>query len=189
MTKSLPFNLRVEKPYTNGNTPILISGCLLGLSCRYDGRDSRCKDILGIASSVTIIPFCPEQLGGLPTPRPPAKILGGDGLDVLWGKASVINSNGENVTGAFIKGAEESLMLARLTGAWIALLKDRSPSCGLFTAYCDKTDELGQGVTAALFKTTGIRILEIRKGENFPAPELMALLEGVYGRLPTHIFK
>jgi uncharacterized protein YbbK (DUF523 family) len=166
------------------NYPVLISGCLLGIPCRYDGRGSGCSGIIRIASSINFIPFCPEQLGGLPTPRPPANIVGGDGRDVLSGDAKVINSHGEDVTDAFSRGANESLKLARLMGAEIALLKDKSPSCGLFTPYCDMLNERGIGVTAALFNSSGIRTLEIGRSDDFPSQQFIALIEELYGRSP-----
>lgn len=164
--------------------PVLISGCLLGISCRYDGGESGCYGIINMASSINIIPFCPEQLGGLSTPRPPARIVGGDGRDLLSGKAKVLNSIGQDVSEAFRTGAEESLKLARLAKAKIAVLKDRSPSCGLTTPYCDIAEESGMGVTAALFNSSGIRTIEIHEGDDFPTPEFIALFEEVYGIIP-----
>jgi len=97
-----------------------------------------------------LIPVCPEQLGGLPTPRPPAEILGGDGADVLSGTARVINLRGEEVTEAFMRGAEEVLRLARLLGVRRAFLKAKSPSCGLEPL----------GVTAALLLREGLELHE-----------------------------
>ena len=163
------------------NFPVLISACLLDISCRYDGRGSGSPGIISMVSSMNIIPFCPEQLGGLSTPRPPARIVGGDGGDLFTGKARVINSMGEDVSEAFRKGAEESLRLARLTKAMIVLLKDRSPSCGLSTPYCDSPGESGIGVTAALLNSSGIRTMEIHKGDAFPTTEFITLFEELYG--------
>ena len=185
MTKRLPSNLQVKESIPYKSFPILISGCLVGICCRYDGGESSSPEVIDITSSASIIPFCPEQLGGLPTPRPPANIVGGDGKDVLSGKARVINSMEEDVTEAYRKGAEESLRLARLTGAGIALLKDRSPSCGIITPYCDKSGESGMGVTAALLSASGIQLLEINKVDEFPASEFNRLLERVYGKSST----
>lgn len=167
------------------NFPVLISACLLDISCRYDGRGSGSPGIISMASSINIIPFCPEQLGGLSTPRPPARIVGGDGGDLFTGKARVINSMGEDVTDAFRRGAEESLRLARLTKAKIALLKDISPSCGLSTPYCDSPGGLGVGVTATLLNSSGIRTMEIHKGDGFPTQEFIALFEELYGISPV----
>jgi uncharacterized protein YbbK (DUF523 family) len=111
------------------------------------------------------IPICPEQLGGLPTPRAPSNIVKGDGKGVLAGHARVINTLGEDVTEAFIKGAQESLKLARLTGAKKAILKNKSPSCGLNTPYCETDTGYGLGVTAALLLSAGIKIIEINPEE------------------------
>lgn len=181
----LGYNERYHMPQ---NCPILISGCLLGISCRYDGRGSDCPGIIRMASSVNFIPFCPEQLGGLPTPRPPANIVGGDGRDVLLGNARVMNAQGEDVTDAFRQGANESLNLAHLMGAEIVLLKDKSPSCGLFTPYCEMLDKKGMGVTAALFHSSGIRMLEVDRSDDFPSREFLALFEEVHGRLKSLSF-
>jgi len=144
----------------------MISACLLGVCCRYDGEHSRSDKVVDFAASVSFIPFCPEQLGGLPTPRPPANMVGGDGPDILAGRGRLINEQGEDVTRAFLKGAREALKLARLTGALAAVTKDKSPSCGLHTPYCDKPS--GMGVTAALFASQGIRVFEMGRDDPFP---------------------
>lgn len=140
---------------------VLISSCLLGIGCRYDGGHSRVEEIIGKTQEMHLIPICPEQLGGLPTPRAPSSIVKGDGKGVLAGHAQVINSLGEDVTGAFLKGARETLKLARITGAKKAILKDRSPSCGLNTPYCETDTGYGLGVTAALLLSAGIEVIEI----------------------------
>jgi uncharacterized protein YbbK (DUF523 family) len=141
--------------------PILISSCLLGIECRYDGSHSRAEEIIQKAQEIQFIPICPEQLGGLSTPRSPSYIVKGDGKGVLSGHARVINSLGKDVTEAFMKGARESLKLAQLTGATKAIVKDKSPSCGLNTPYCDTDTGYGLGVTAALLLNAGITIIEI----------------------------
>jgi len=141
--------------------PVLISSCLLGIACRYDGGHSRVAEIIAKAQDLHFIPVCPEQLGGLPTPRDSVTILGGDGRAVLAGQAQVINSSGKDVTAAFLKGARETLRLAQITGATTALMKNRSPSCGLATPYCETDTGCGLGVTAALLTSTGIRVIEI----------------------------
>jgi uncharacterized protein YbbK (DUF523 family) len=145
--------------------PVLISSCLLGIECRYDGGHSRAEEIIEKAQEIQFIPICPEQLGGLSTPRAPSCIVGGDGKGVLSGHARVINSLGKDVTEAFIKGALESLKLARLTGATKAILKNKSPSCGLNTPYCETDTGYGRGVTAALLLRAGIKIIEINPEE------------------------
>ena len=186
MTMRPPFSFQAEESFPSKDFPVLISGCLLGIQCRYDGRGSGCPGLMDLASSARIIPVCPEQLGGLPTPRPPARMVGGNGPDVITGMAKVINSLGEEVTSAFIKGAEESLRIARLAGAEIAILKDKSPSCGVSTARCDGLEGPGMGVTAAVFRKSGIRMMEVGGEEAFSPSEFMRLLkdisEGTSGR-------
>lgn len=145
--------------------PVLISSCLIGIECRYDGGHSRVEEIIKRAKEIRFIPICPEQFGGLPTPRAPSSIVKGDGKDVLAGHARVINSLGEDVTEAFIKGAQESLKLARITGAKKAILKNKSPACGLNTPYCETDAGHGLGVTAALLLSAGIEIIEISPEE------------------------
>lgn len=140
---------------------MLISSCLLGIGCRYDGSHSRVEEIIKKSQEVQFIPICPEQLGGLPTPRAPSNIVKGDGKGVLAGQAQVVNSLGEDVTGSFMKGAWETLKLARITGAKKAILKNKSPSCGLTTPYCETDTGYGIGVTAALLLSAGIEIVEI----------------------------
>lgn len=127
--------------------------------------------------TVPFIPFCPEQLGGLPTPRPPANMKGGDGQDVLLGKAKLINAAGNDVTDAFRKGAKEAYLLARLAGVSLSIMKDRSPSCGLTTPYCEKTNGHGIGVTAALFLSNGINVFELGRNDSFPNRDFLDLLE------------
>jgi uncharacterized protein YbbK (DUF523 family) len=157
-------------------TPVLVSACLLGVRCRYDGRHNLCPDLTTILASVHIIPFCPEQLGGLPTPRPPANIIHGDGWDVLDGVGQVVDAEGRDFTGAFRKGAYEALRLARVLGAYLAVVKDRSPSCGLITPHCENEKGSGPGVTAALFGREGIRLLEQGRGVPFFRNRFLKLL-------------
>jgi uncharacterized protein YbbK (DUF523 family) len=81
-------------------TPVLVSACLLGIRCRYDRGHNRAEEVIKIAKEIRFIPICPEQLGGLPTPRAPSNIIDGDGKDVLNGNARVISITGEDVTEA-----------------------------------------------------------------------------------------
>lgn len=109
-----------------------------------------------------LIPVCPEQLGGLSTPRPPAEIVGGDGTDVLDGCASVITVEGEDKTREFLDGAHQTLEIAKSQNAAHAVLKSRSPSCGCGRIYNGTfTGELGdgEGVTAALLRRHGIQVM------------------------------
>ena len=131
---------------------ILVSACLLGCSCRYDGKSKPCEQIISLASRHCLIPVCPEQLGGLATPRPPAEIMG----------KRVINNQGHDVTQAYEKGAMEALKLYQALGCQMAILKSRSPSCGCGQVYDGAFSSAlrpGDGVTAALLKQHGIRVL------------------------------
>ena len=145
--------------------PALISSCLIGIACRYDRSHSLVEEIVKKAQELQFVPVCPEQLGGLPTPRSPANIVKGGGKGVLVGHARVLNSLGEDVTEAFIKGAQETLKLARIIGAKKAILKDKSPSCGLNTPYCETDTGYGLGVTAALLLSAGIEVIGINPEE------------------------
>jgi len=126
----------------------LVSACLVGLCTRYDGNRKPNDLCLNLLREAIWIPFCPEQLGGLPTPRPPADIVGGEGGDVLSGKAKVLTRNGTDVTKAFIHGAYEVLTIAQSQPVESVFLKSRSPSCG------------ENGVTATLLRQHGFRLVE-----------------------------
>ena len=143
--------------------------------------ESGCPDLIRMTSLFNFIPVCPEQSGGLPTPRLPSRIMGGYGKDVLSGKSKILNSADEDVTSAFIRGAEESLRIAHMTGAEIALLKDKSPSCGISVQDRSKNNKTIHGVTAALLHSHGIRIIELNSGSEFPTPDFKTLLEEVHG--------
>jgi uncharacterized protein YbbK (DUF523 family) len=178
MKRKTSSNLPTDEFRPIKESPFMVSGCLLGIGCRYDGGTSASPGMIRFASSANLIPICPEQLGGLSTPRPSANIAGGDGDDVLSGYARVINKEGEDVTDAYKRGAEESLRLARLMGTGIALLRENSPSCGLSTPYCETKTGFGRGVTAALLHSSGIRVFGVLPGEDFPPPELLELIKG-----------
>jgi uncharacterized protein YbbK (DUF523 family) len=128
----------------------IVSSCLIGLCTRYDGQskpDIRCLDML---KNFHYIPVCPEQLSGLPTPRVPADLTG-SGEQVLAGSAAVITREGTDVTQQFIAGAKAVLQIAQAQNIRLALLKAKSPSCGLSPQV---------GVTAALLLQYGIQVIE-----------------------------
>lgn len=130
----------------------LVSACLTGLCTRYDGRskpDPACLRYL-TTKSRHWIPVCPEQLGGLATPRPAASLTGGDGYGVLDGTARVIDCSGLDVTEPFIRGAQMVLAIAQAQEITLCLLKSGSPSCGLSPL---------TGVTAALLQRHSIQIM------------------------------
>jgi len=106
---------------------IAISACLLGFKCRYDGKSKKNSALIKLLESEKILPICPEQLGGLPTPRAPSNLVEGDGFDVLDGNAKVINSFGDDNTEAFIKGAYAALDMIREQKSSAAFLKIKAP--------------------------------------------------------------
>ena len=137
---------------------ILISACLVGVNCRYDGANIQNADLLEKIKDEGFIPVCPEQLGGLPTPRPRASIENGTGKEVIAGNAKVIDINGKDITGEFLKGAQEALKIANLMRVKSAILKERSPSCGVEFTNSDFKKVNGAGVFTALLKREGIKI-------------------------------
>ena len=143
---------------------ILVSACLIGVNCRYDGDNSCNENVVNRMKTDELVPVCPEEAGGLPTPRPPVEIVGGDGNDVLDGKAKVLTADGEDKTEAFLKGARHALQLAQSQGATCVILKSRSPSCGCGTIYDGSfsgTLTSGDGVTTALLKRHGIKVISM----------------------------
>lgn len=140
---------------------VVMSACLLGVRCRYDGGDSRNEAAIKLKETDQLIPVCPEEAGGLPTPRPPAEIVGGDGDDVLNGKAKVMTVDGTDVTEAYLKGAHHALKVAQSHTATHVILKVRSPSCGcgdIYDGTFSGTLTSGDGVTTALLKRHGITV-------------------------------
>ena len=128
----------------------IVSACLLGVNCRYDGENSYNKKIVQLINKEVIIPVCPEQLGGLTTPREAARIINGGGSEVLDGKAKVVTESGENVTENLVRGAEEVLKIALLFGVKEVIMKSGSPSCG-----CGEPED---GITTAILKRNGIQV-------------------------------
>lgn len=141
---------------------VLVSACLLGQPVRYDGRASGHPDRLQTwQREGRVVPLCPEVAGGLPTPRPPAEIPGGQGGAVLDGEAQVVTVQGEDVSAEFLAGARLALELVRRHGIRVAVLKSGSPSCGNRQVYDgtfsgNKID--GEGVTSALLRREGVRV-------------------------------
>lgn len=139
---------------------IIISACLFGSNCRYDGTGEMNPIIAEQSKKHTFIPVCPEVLGGMETPRIPSEII----------KDKVLNKIGEDVTGSFMSGAEETLKLAKQNNCKYAILKDRSPSCGYGTIYdgtFSKTLIPGNGFTANLLAQNGIKVVRASDMEWF----------------------
>lgn len=130
---------------------LLVSACLLGCRCRYDGAAKPHPAIEALAVRHTLVPVCPEQLGGLSTPRPPAERQGD----------RVVTRSGTDVTEQYRRGAEAALRLCRLTGCEAAILKERSPSCGcgeIYDGSFSGTLTAGDGVTAELLRKNGVPV-------------------------------
>ena len=139
---------------------IVVSACLLGEPCRYDGRSKPCEAVIRLGERHELIPVCPEVMGGLPTPRPPAE---------LQADGRVMNREGIDVSAAYRKGAEETLRVAREQGCRVALLKEKSPSCGKGRIYDGSFSGVltdGCGVTVSLLLRSGIRVLGESEIEN-----------------------
>ena len=131
---------------------VLISACLLGLACRYDGRSVKKFDLTPYQERYNFIPVCPEVYGGLSTPRTPSERV----------KGRVVMKDGTDVTVQFQRGAEEALRLCRMFDCRIAILKEKSPSCGSGMIYDGSFKGRlteGDGVTAEYLKSHGIKVL------------------------------
>lgn len=163
------------------NKTILVSACLLGLGTDYKGStDNRCQELLGLASRFVLVPVCPEQLGGLPTPRPPCEVEKGDSGGVWNGTRRVLRHNEEdsvsqredntiasqredNTTARFINGARETLAVAQLVRPAVVVLKSRSPSCGVHRIHDGSFSHRlvdGPGVTADLLQREGYLVVD-----------------------------
>lgn len=131
---------------------ILVSACLVGVNCKYDGTNNDNEKVIEYLKDKEMILICPEVWGGLTTPRDPSEVLG----------SKVISNKGKDVTENFQRGAEETLKLAKKFGIKKALLKAKSPSCGsgkIYDGTFSKTIIDGYGVTAKLLKDNGIEII------------------------------
>lgn len=131
---------------------ILVSACLLGVNCRYDGTGSLDPRLQAKMDDYTFIPVCPEQLGGLKTPRDPSERIGD----------KLLSKTGKDVTDNFVRGAREALRVAKLYKCDYAILKERSPSCGygeIYDGTFTGTLTSGNGVTGELFALNGIQVI------------------------------
>ncbi len=138
---------------------VLCSACLLGFHCRYDGDQRLTPAVMRALGDKAVVPICPEVAGGLSTPRPPAEISAGSGLAVAGGQSRVLTRSGEDLTAAFLRGAELAREAARRYGASVALLKEGSPSCGVNRISQNGQPTEGQGVTAAILFRAGVAVL------------------------------
>lgn len=155
---------------------VLVSACLLGVRCRYRGDSKPCPAVLALREKYCLIPVCPEQLGGLPTPRTPAELRGG----------LAVTSDGEDRTEPFARGARETLRLAELFGCRAAVLKSLSPSCGFGLIHDGSFSGAlvpGNGVAAELLHRAGIPVLN----EENAAEGLAALERDAAGNFPPFL--
>lgn len=146
-----------------GATAVLVSACLLGEPCRYDGAAKPCAAVQALRErpSVRLVPVCPEQLGGLPTPRPPSEIV----ATAQGGRLRVMTREGADVTAAFEHGARAAVGIARAQGCAAAILKAKSPTCGCGPAGVydgSFTGRLvaGEGVAARALREAGVRVTD-----------------------------
>lgn len=142
---------------------ILISACLLGNPVRYNGTDLLLAHplIKKWQTQQRLISICPEVVGGLPIPRAPAEIQGGNGNQVLTNKITVVDNTGKDVSAYFITGAKEALKLAQQNHCVAAILTERSPSCGsqiIYDGNFSGNRITGYGVTTALLRESGIQV-------------------------------
>ncbi len=141
--------------------PILVSACLAGERCRYDGFACAVPRVEALVRAGRAVTFCPEVEGGLSTPRPAAELVGGDGRAVLRGEAKVLTADGDDVTDAFITGAKLAVTRARAAGCRCALLKSKSPSCSMtmvFDGTFSGRMKPGVGVAAAALAEAGVDV-------------------------------
>lgn len=142
--------------------PVLVSACLAGVACTHEAQAKTRSWARELVRDGRAVLVCPEVAGGLPTPRPAAEIVGGDGGDVLDGRARVLDVDGRDVTDAYLAGARHAVEVAVRAGATLAVLKARSPSCGCGRTYDGTftgTLHDGDGVTAAALAREGIEVV------------------------------
>jgi uncharacterized protein YbbK (DUF523 family) len=139
--------------------PVLVSACLVGFHCRFDGEDKTSADVFHALEEVQWIPVCPEVKAGMKTPRLPMSFSGGSGDDALRGTARVIREDGKDMTQPLVESSKVLLNFVRKWEVKTAILKDKSPSCGVRQVYFGEKLERGAGVFAALLKDYGIKVL------------------------------
>lgn len=140
---------------------IIVSACIAGVSCRYDGTSRLNEKILKLVAEKKAIPLCPEILGGRKIPREPVEIINGNGEDVLDGKAYVKDKNGNDVTTEILTGVKEFLFTVERLGVKIVILKTKSPTCGSGKIYDGTFSNVlkdGDGVLVAALRQKGIKI-------------------------------
>jgi len=140
---------------------VLVSACLLGIRCRYDGSTNPAGELDALLEGKHVVAICPEEMGSLPTPRPAAQLHGGSAADVLDGKAIVRTHQGNDVTAEFLQGAQQVARIAAEMGAQTAILKERSPSCGVCCVHRDGQLVEGRGVAAEALARMGVQLTSL----------------------------
>ena len=135
-----------------------VSGCLLGIPCRYDGSSCLLEAPPRFVQGMTLVPLCAEVMAGLPVPRPTTRFATGDGDAVLDGSGSLINEQGRDMTAQFLRGALRAAELSHMSGCRVALLKERSPSCGVRWVHGEGGLISGRGVLAAALARDGLLV-------------------------------
>jgi uncharacterized protein YbbK (DUF523 family) len=158
---------------------ILVSACLLGCKVRYNASDLKVtnSDFEKLIAKHDVVSFCPEVSAGMPTPRAPAEITGGDGFDVLSGRAKVIDAEGQALDEDFITAAKNTLRKCQTEKVQFAILAESSPSCGsgeIYDGSFNNTKRTGKGVTAALLAQNGIGVFN-----QYQAADVLQLLENI----------
>jgi len=152
-------NRTLQSQFSALQTEFIVSACLCGIPCRYDGKSAADLEMVKLVQAKKALPICPEILGGLAIPREPTEIANGEGKDVLLGSAQVVSKKGEDVTPFFLRGAYFSLKIAKKLKIKKAYMKKNSPSCGSGMIMRKGRRVKGDGVTTALFKREGIRVV------------------------------
>jgi uncharacterized protein YbbK (DUF523 family) len=139
---------------------VLVSACLAGLNTRYNGTNSGHPEIIEMVVTGKAIPLCPEQLGGLPTPRPVISFVNGDGNELIKGTTGVmaIGIDGNDYSQNLLRGTNEVLRIVKMFNMKKAIFKEGSPSCGVFKVWVNSEKVEGCGVTTAILKKNGIII-------------------------------
>ena len=142
---------------------VVVSACLAGVACTHEAQPKTRDWAVKLVAEGRAVLVCPEVAGGLPIPRPAAEIVDGDGDDVLDGRAHLVDEHGRDVTHQFVRGATKARDAARAAGSSLAILKARSPSCGIGQTY-DGTFSgslrEGDGVTAAMLRREGLEVVD-----------------------------
>ena len=140
----------------------LVSACLCGVNCKYSGKNNFKEECFKLLQNGEAILVCPEQLGGLTTPRRPSEIQGSTSEIIENNIGKVVDNLENDVTNQFIRGAEETLNIAKQTGIKLAILKDGSPSCGskyIYDGSFSGKKIKGEGITTIMLRNNGIKVI------------------------------